>query len=74
MPKEDVEVHQNSVVSRSASAVAAAPQRKLLREEDPVAYSKLGFSFPSWKKWSILSVIFYVQVSMNVCTILHTLQ
>lgn len=26
---------------------------------------KLGFSFPTWKKWTILTIIFLVQVSMN---------
>ena len=31
-------------------------------------YHNLGFSFPGWKKWSILSVIFAVQVSMNFNT------
>ncbi|BDD54757.1 hypothetical protein MAP00_000348 [Monascus purpureus] len=29
------------------------------------AYDKLGFSFPRWKKWTIISVIFVVQMSMN---------
>jgi len=29
------------------------------------AYDKLGFTFPTWKKWTILSVIFAVQCSMN---------
>lgn len=28
-------------------------------------YDKLGFSWPAWRKWSILWVIFAVQVSMN---------
>ena len=28
-------------------------------------YDKLGFSLPEWRKWSILCVIFAVQVSMN---------
>ena len=28
-------------------------------------YNELGFCFPDWKKWTILSVIFIVQVSMN---------
>jgi MFS family permease len=31
-------------------------------------YDKLGFCFPFWKKWSILSVIFAVQMSMNFNT------
>lgn len=34
-----------------------------LHEHD--AYDKLGFTFPWWKKWGIISVIFIVQVSMN---------
>ncbi|KAJ5141060.1 hypothetical protein N7526_002055 [Penicillium atrosanguineum] len=28
-------------------------------------YDKLGYSFPTWKKWWIITVIFSVQVSMN---------
>ncbi|KAJ5266586.1 hypothetical protein N7478_009394 [Penicillium angulare] len=28
-------------------------------------YEKLGYSFPWWKKWGIISVIFAVQTSMN---------
>lgn len=28
-------------------------------------YDKLGYSWPKWKKWSILTVVFIVQVSMN---------
>lgn len=37
--------------------------RVLLTERG--AYNKLGFSYPTRKKWCILSVIFAVQVSMN---------
>lgn len=33
---------------------------------------ELGFTFPSWKKWTILSVIFIVQVSMNFNTSLYS--
>ena len=35
-------------------------------------YEELGFCFPSWKKWSILTVIFMVQVSMNFNTSLYS--
>ncbi|KAH9924560.1 major facilitator superfamily domain-containing protein [Fomitopsis serialis] len=38
--------------------------RAVLTERE--AYDNLGFSFPTWKKWSILSVIFAIQVSMNL--------
>lgn len=41
-----------------------------ISEDD--CYSELGFSFPSWKKWYILSVIFIVQVSMNFNTSLYS--
>ncbi|KAJ5618034.1 hypothetical protein N7537_003148 [Penicillium hordei] len=37
-----------------------------LTEDD--CYEKLGFCFPTWKKWTILSVIFVVQMSMNFNT------
>ena len=41
----------------------AGDGRKELHEHD--CYSKLGFSYPKWKKWGILTVVFLVQVSMN---------
>lgn len=39
-------------------------------EED--CYGELGYSFPTWKKWWILSVIFIVQVSMNLNASLYS--
>ena len=30
------------------------------------AYEKTGFAFASWKKWTIISVIFVIQCSMNL--------
>ncbi|KAH7140147.1 major facilitator superfamily domain-containing protein [Dactylonectria estremocensis] len=41
-----------------------------ITEDD--CYEELGFSFPSWKKWYILTVIFWVQVSMNFNTSLYS--
>jgi len=41
-----------------------------ITEED--CYDELGFSFPTWKKWMILTVIFLVQVSMNFNTSLYS--
>ncbi|KAF2015636.1 MFS general substrate transporter [Aaosphaeria arxii CBS 175.79] len=41
-----------------------------ITEED--CYEELGFSFPTWKKWMILSVVFIVQVSMNFNTSLYS--
>ncbi|PWY92303.1 MFS multidrug transporter [Aspergillus heteromorphus CBS 117.55] len=37
--------------------------KRELTEDD--CYDKLGFSFPWYKKWTILTVIFVVQMSMN---------
>ena len=41
-----------------------------ITEDD--CYNELGFGFPSWKKWWILTVIFIVQVSMNFNTSLYS--
>lgn len=41
-----------------------------ITEDD--CYDELGYSFPSWKKWYILTVIFWVQVSMNFNTSLYS--
>ena len=35
-------------------------------------WDELGFTFPSWKKWAILGVVFWVQVSMNFNTALYS--
>ncbi|ODM24317.1 hypothetical protein SI65_01975 [Aspergillus cristatus] len=40
-------------------------KRELLEDD---CYDKLGFCFPWYKKWAILSVIFAVQMSMNFNT------
>ena len=42
-----------------------SPDGRVLLTE-PEAYESLGFSFPTAKKWGILTVIFVVQVSMNL--------
>ena len=41
-----------------------------ITEED--CYDELGYSFPNWKKWYILTIIFIVQVSMNFNTSLYS--
>ncbi|KAJ6107777.1 hypothetical protein N7523_009100 [Penicillium sp. IBT 18751x] len=45
-----------------APKIEKAGKRELTEDE---CYDKLGFCFPTWKKWTILSVIFIVQMSMN---------
>jgi MFS family permease len=44
-------------------------KEELLEEH---CYDQLGYGFPTWKKWMILSVIFIVQVSMNFNTSLYS--
>ncbi|KAI1102557.1 multidrug transporter [Jackrogersella minutella] len=50
--------------------VQAETGRRELKEED--CESELGFAFPTWKKWWILTVIFLVQTSMNFNTSLYS--
>lgn len=45
--------------------VEKAGKRELTEDE---CYDKLGFCFPTYKKWIIISVIFVVQMSMNFNT------
>lgn len=35
-----------------------------LQESD--AWEVLGYSFPTWRKWQILCVVFLIQISMNL--------
>lgn len=58
-PSEDSGKEENSSDSQSPR-----PDGKIeIKEADN--YDKLGFAFPTLKKWTILTVIFAVQVSMN---------
>ncbi|CAO2649410.1 Nn.00g067950.m01.CDS01 [Neocucurbitaria sp. VM-36] len=33
--------------------------------QDSDAWDKLGYSFPTWRKWQILIVVFFIQISIN---------
>jgi hypothetical protein len=33
---------------------------------DSDAWEVLGYSFPTWRKWQILGVVFLIQISMNL--------
>lgn len=41
-----------------------------ITEDD--CYEELGYNFSNWKKWYILTIIFWVQVSMNFNTSLYS--
>lgn len=47
----------------NVTPVPGQDSRKVLTED--MAYDKLGFSYSTTKKWTILTVIFIVQTSMN---------
>lgn len=64
----DVEKQESEDGLDGASRGVASDKRTsdggvILTESD--VYDKLGFTYPFWKKWGILGVIFLVQVSMN---------
>lgn len=44
--------------------------KRVLTEEE--CYEELGFCFPKWRKWMIISVIVLVQVAMNFNTSLYS--
>ncbi|KZL87102.1 major facilitator superfamily transporter [Colletotrichum incanum] len=71
------EHHTNGLANNSPANGTGAKLEKLgtydkyeITEDD--CYDELGFSFPKWKKWYILTVIFWVQVSMNFNTSLYS--
>lgn len=73
--KGDVKTNGEGIVAENGNEKAAAASRDLddrveITEED--CYEELGFSFPSHKKWTILTIIFLVQVSMNFNTSLYS--
>ena len=59
---------QDTAVDRNApldeKAARRADGKRVLDEVD--CYDELGFGFSSVKKWYILTVIFMVQISMNL--------
>jgi len=62
--------HAITAADREHYAKYGTYDRYEITEED--CYDELGFCFPTWKKWTILSIIFLVQVSMNFNTSLYS--
>ncbi|KAA8647991.1 hypothetical protein EYZ11_004208 [Aspergillus tanneri] len=61
---------ENTKTSLNEVEYSVNVDRRVLTEEE--CYRELGFCFPRWRKWMILSVIFLVQVSMNFNTSLYS--
>lgn len=60
---------ENNVEKKKRKRIAGKLREDGKRElQEFECYDKLGFSFPWYKKWTILSIIFAVQVSMNFNT------
>jgi hypothetical protein len=57
-------------IPEASASEKPAEVKRVLTEED--CYEELGFSFSTRKKWIILTVIFWVQVSMNFNTSLYS--
>jgi len=54
-----------SVRETTSLTTQTTDSRIELTAKDPGAAAKLGFAFSDRKKWLILTVIFWVQISMN---------
>jgi hypothetical protein len=67
---ENPQAHARSDVDRAHYEKYGTYDKFEITEED--CYDELGFSFPTWKKWTILSIVFMVQVSMNFNTSLYS--
>lgn len=69
-PSHDLE--QSREVDKSGEELEKAGTNDKIEITEEDCYDELGFSFPRWKKWLILTVIFLVQVSMNFNTSLYS--
>lgn len=59
----------NSADPEKKAALGNADKYEITEDD---CYEELGFSYPVWKKWYILTIIFVVQVSMNFNTALYS--
>ena len=62
--------HATHFAAKEETVDPPEPGKIELTEEE--CYDELGFSFPTWRKWMILTVIFLVQTSMNFNTSLYS--
>jgi len=73
----DTSSHRGAETYRSENINDLSHEKGLPNDEkieitEEECYDELGYSFPSWKKWTILTVIFWIQVSMNFNTSLYS--
>lgn len=67
-PNEGLSEKEKNAYHRKSSIPpkVAEDGRRIITEEE--CWDSLGYSWPTWKKWMLLSSIFIVQVSMNFNT------
>ncbi|TEA20731.1 putative efflux pump kojT [Colletotrichum sidae] len=64
--EESEGVTSQNVESKSNQPQYTPDGKRIITEDE--CYDVLGYSWPAWKKWMLLSSIFIVQVSMNFNT------
>jgi hypothetical protein len=62
-PSRQEEESDRSTDAKDRDTEHLTGEKVLITEEE--CYDELGFAYPSTKKWTILTIIFLVQVSMN---------
>jgi MFS family permease len=62
--------HWNGTTETHQLEPSPTQDKQEITEEE--CYDQLGYAFPEWKKWTILTVIFLVQISMNFNTSLYS--
>jgi hypothetical protein len=55
--------NEGSSIADPRSKERSDGKRELL---DTDAWEVTGYSFPTWRKWQILVVVFFIQISMNL--------
>ncbi|KAJ5172871.1 hypothetical protein N7492_005464 [Penicillium capsulatum] len=65
------ELAMNEKAEKEAHLENHSPSGRVILTED-MCYDQLGYSFSETRKWTIISVIFLVQVSMNFNTSLYS--
>jgi hypothetical protein len=59
--------HYGDEAELEEKSISPAPRKDGKRELlDTDAWEVLGYSFPTWRKWQILCVVFLIQISMNL--------
>ncbi|KAH7122468.1 major facilitator superfamily domain-containing protein [Dendryphion nanum] len=61
--ERDPNYGEGTVMDQSKTDRIIKDEKVELQDSD--AWDKLGYSFPTWRKWQILCVVFLIQISIN---------